>query len=63
MHILYSNKFTKKVSDPKRQGTNGSHEVPCVVYLPDHTAISIRVVPEQSGKVECEHEKLSGSDD
>ena len=28
-----------------------------------YTAISIKVVPEQSGKVEYEHEKLAGSDD
>ncbi len=28
-----------------------------------HTAISIKVVPEQSGKVEYEREKLAGSDD
>ncbi len=27
------------------------------------TAISIKVVPEQSGKVEYEREKLAGSDD
>ena len=28
-----------------------------------YTAISIKVVPEQSGKVEYEREKLAGSDD
>ncbi len=28
-----------------------------------HTAISIKVVPEKSGKVEYEREKLAGSDD
>ncbi len=28
-----------------------------------YTAISIKVVPEQSGKVEYEHEKLAGGDD
>ena len=28
-----------------------------------HTAISIKVVPEQSGKVEYEREKVAGSDD
>ena len=28
-----------------------------------YTAISIKVVPEQSGKVEYECEKLAGSDD
>ena len=28
-----------------------------------HTAISIKVVPEQSGKVEYEREKLAGRDD
>ena len=28
-----------------------------------HTAISIKVVPEQRGKVEYEREKLAGSDD
>ncbi len=27
-----------------------------------YTAISIKVVPEQSGKVEYEREKLAGSD-
>ncbi len=29
----------------------------------EHTAILIKVVPEQSGKVEYEHEKLAESDD
>ncbi len=31
--------------------------------LVEHTAISIKAVPEQSGKVEYEREKLAGSDD
>ena len=31
IHILYNNKFTKGVLDPKRLGTNGSCEVTCVV--------------------------------
>ncbi len=29
----------------------------------EYTAISITVVPEQSGKVEYEREKLAGGDD
>ncbi len=29
----------------------------------EYTAISIKVAPEQSGKVEYEREKLAGSDD
>ena len=31
--------------------------------LPWYTAISTKVVPEQSGNVEYEREKLAGSDD
>ena len=38
------------------------HSVYNVFYI-SYTAISIKVVPEQSGKVEYEREKLAGSDD
>ncbi len=34
-----------------------------MLYDTEYTTISIKVVPEQSGKVEYEREKLSGSDD
>ncbi len=38
------------------------HSVYNVFYI-SYTATSIKVVPEQGGKVEYEREKLAGSDD